>query len=103
MDKLPEYTVCFADNPLEADEFVWLTRDLERAEAVLIPRPSPLKVDRTVYLVAATEELITLFASLSNADFKALQLRGLKEFNLRNCGVPGVSMIGALKANGPPR
>lgn len=101
MDSIPEFTAYFTATPLEADEFIWLTRDQDRADAVLMPRPSPFKADKLVYLIDATEELNTLFDTLSKEDFKALNFRVLKEFSHRNCGVPGVSMIAFLKAARP--
>lgn len=97
-DSRPESTAFFCHNPLEADEFVWLTTDIDRAEVFFIPRPSPYKVDKNVYVVSATHELHTLFANLSNADFKAIAFYNLKEFSYRNCGVPSVTMVAALKA-----
>ena len=101
MDSLPEVTVCFTANPLEADEFVWLTGDPERAEFVLIQKPSPFKADKVVYPIEGTDEMNTLFAALSNEDFKALDLRTLKKYTNRNAGVPGISMIATLKTNLP--
>lgn len=93
-----EITAYFADNPLEAEEFVWLTTDIDRAEAVLAQRPTPFKVDMIVYLVQPTAELQTLFAKLQNDEFKHLRLGALKQFSARNAGVPRVSLIAAMRS-----
>ena len=100
MDNHSEFTVYFADNPLDAEEFVWLTTDMERAEALLIQRPTLYKVSKTVYLISGSQELSSLYTNLSNEEFKRIEFRTLREFSRRNAGVPRISMIAALKAEG---
>jgi hypothetical protein len=101
MDSVPEFTACFTTNPLEADEFVWLTGDPDRAEVVLIQKPTRFKADKIVYPIERTEELDAQFTALSNEDFKALNLRATKKYTNRNIGVPRISMIATMKSSLP--
>ena len=105
VDVLPEITVYFVDTPLEAEEFVWLTddRDNQRAEALLIQSPTPYMIDKRIYVIDPTKELVTLFSKMSNQEFKAIDFRdfrALTQFKLRNCGVTHISLIAALKRMG---
>ena len=104
MDVLPEITVYFVDTPLEAEEFVWLTddRDNQRAEALLIQSPTPYMIDKRMYVIDPTKELVTLFSKMPNQEFKAIDFGGLTQFRLRNCGVTHISLIAALKRVGRP-
>src|SRR5262244_221729 len=99
MNSLPLASVYFGDNPLEAEEFVWLTTDMKRAELLLLPRPTPYKADKIVYLIDKTPELNTLFDALTNEAFKQVDFRRLKVYRLRNCGVASVSVVAALNVN----
>ena len=84
-------------NPFEADEFVWITNNPARAEIMLIDRVARYKVDKYVYEVVQTQELSELFVKLTNEEFKAVSFKKLKQFEYRNCGVPRVTLIAAIR------
>ena len=63
-DMLPNFAALLTDNPLEADEFVYVTYDIERAEEVLRPQASAYRADKTVYVIDDSPELNALFLDL---------------------------------------
>jgi|SRR5215813_2265188 len=99
MNSLPLASVYFGDNPLEAEEFVWLTSDMKRAELLLLPRPTPYKVDKIAYLIDKAPELNTRFNELTNGASKQVDFRRLKVYRLRSCGVASVPIVAALNVN----
>ncbi len=86
-------SVYFTDNPLEADEFVWVTEDPERAEETVAVRCSPHRCDAFVYAVDKTDELEALFAVPSEFARIRTDLSSTKQFSYRNCGVTAIDKV----------
>ncbi|MGH8547612.1 MAG: hypothetical protein ACREEM_25365 [Blastocatellia bacterium] len=105
MNHPKERDVFVAYNPLDADEFVWIDTDVDKIEALLVPKTSTYnKEDREkpinlrepitiIYLINKTPELEALYHRLSREEFENIDLRSLKQFDLWNCCVPRITMI----------
>ena len=99
MNNPKEIEVFVTYNPLDADEFVWIDTDVDKLDALLVSKTTPYdKYDREnfitmIYLINKTPELETLYQRLSKEDFKSIDMKSLKEFDLWNCCVPRITLI----------
>lgn len=99
MVNLQEIEVFVTYNPLDADEFVWIDTDVEKLDALLVSKTTPYNKQNPkelitiVYLVNKTSELETLYQRLSADEFKKIDMRGLKKFDLWNSCVPRITLI----------
>jgi len=95
--KLPEIPVFIVHNPYEADEFVWVTQDENKAEACFVARTTPHKAKKRIYIVEPTDELVTLFNEQNINEFKDVDVNRLKGFSQRNACVSRVGMVAIMK------
>jgi len=95
--RLPEIPVFIVHNPYEADEFVWITQDEEKAEASFVARTTPHKAKKKAYIIEPTDELVRLFHEQDIKAFKEVAVNRLKGFSQRNACVSHVSMVAIMK------
>ena len=81
---LPEFAAVLTDNPLEADEFVYVTYDVKRAEEILHQQASTYRADKTIYVIAPNPELNTLFDDPERFGSVRGDLSKLKGWSLHN-------------------
>jgi hypothetical protein len=95
---LQEVPVFVVDNPYDADELVWLTQDIEKAELIIRQLATPYKARRKVYIVEPTDDLIERFQAMEINEFKRVNIRKSKPYTDRNAGLTFIDKVVILKS-----